>query len=698
MTDSPLQVRHIADRLNRDFTGLIDMSDLESRPEPERRQSFLSRALTALTLQDLTRSTPAQAAAGVIDAPDDNGIDGIAVDLESSRLWLVQTKWSDKGRASLDQASALKFQRGLKLLQDGNYDDFNARFQKLAGPVDEVLGSPDVKITAVVALLGEPRLSDVVGKDLQSMIDQLNELEPLAELVVRGFSDYHRIVRTGVAEAKIDLEARLESWGQLNEPYRAYYGTMPVAEVASWYAAHGERLFGQNIRRSLGLTEVNHKLRTTLRDEPEHFWYFNNGITVLCETLRKSQRGATNAAGDFTLTGASVVNGAQTVKAIYDTVRTADVESPTTGRVWLRLISLEECPPDFASAITEATNTQNQVEARDFVALDPVQADIRDDFVLSLHKTYVVKRGEPDPRPESGCTVVEAARAMACAHTDAAFAARAKQDSSVLWETGPNGTYHALFGRKPSAHRVWRCVQVLRAVQEQLQIDADDRDGRAVKVAAQADLLTAHIVFRLIDLERVDSPSFDWDTVLRQVPQLTSTVLDWLIHYVDAQFGKGSFVAPTFRDRHRSTQLASLVTAAAASGGEVPELPIEYRPAVAQVRGRRAVNAVIVLVESGRVPDGTALEFRAGTTPERRALAPWLAEDPRRGRATWINNRAKPLLWEADGKRYSPSGLVKDMLRMVGQKTKAVQGTSRWFVGGEGSLVQLAARIRSDEE
>jgi hypothetical protein len=108
-------------------------------------------------------------------------------------------------------------------------------------------------------------------------------------------------------------------------------------------------------------------------------------------------------------------------------------------------------------------------------------------------------------------------------------------------------------------------------------------------------------------------------------------------------------------------------------------------------------RAVHILVDAQRIADGTTLEFRAATGPERRALTPWLAEDPRRGQATWTNHRGTPLVWAADGKRYSPTGLVMHMLRQVGAKAKAVQGTSRWFVPGEGSLTVLADEVRGEE-
>ncbi|WP_199431191.1 AIPR family protein [Qaidamihabitans albus] len=673
------------------------MTDAARKSPEDREHIFLSRALTAMTLQDLTGCDADEAAAGVIDADADNGIDGIAVDLGQRKLWLVQAKWSDKGRAGLGQNPVGSISRGVKLIQDSEFNEFNDRFQKHASAVEEVMSTPGVKIVMVFALLGKPPLADAVNRDLGRILNELNDLEPIAEHRHYWFSDFYQIVRDGSSSARADLTVSLQDYGHIDEPYRAYYGVVPVADVANWYADSGDRLFDQNIRRSLGLTEVNNQLRSTLQETPSHFWYFNNGITVLCESLQKLPQGSTRKIGTFIATGANVVNGAQTVKSIYETA-SSNGDSLDEGYVWVRLISLENCPPGFADDVTTATNTQNQVVARDFVALDGRQRELRTDFALSLNKTYVIQRGEDAPSEESGCTVEEATRALACAQDDPSFAARARASGPVLWERGPKGTYESIFARKPGALRVWRCIQMFRAVQAGLQMEKDEREGRAAKVAECADALAAHIVLHRVGLENVDDPTRNWDAELEQASSLTSIVLDWLTYYVDELYGTTSFVPATFRDESRCTELARSVSAALDSGGPIPELPAAYRPSPAQARGRRAVRAVIVLVNAGHIADGTVLNFQPQGIPEKQALEAWLAGDPQRGRATWVNNRAKPLLWAADGKRYSPSGLVNEMLRQAGHKGKPVQGTSRWFIADQGSLVDIANRLREDEE
>ena len=80
-------------------------------------------------------------------------------------------------------------------------------------------------------------------------------------------------------------------------------------------------------------------------------------------------------------------------------------------------------------------------------------------------------------------------------------------------------------------------------------------------------------------------------------------------------------------------------------------------------------------------------------------MVAWLAADPRRGRATWVNSRSKPLLWEADGKQYSPSRLASHIREEALGKpfNNAVQGTRYWFVPGSGSLVDLSEQALEPE-
>lgn len=335
----------------------------------------------------------------------------------------------------------------------------------------------------------------------------------------------------------------------------------------------------QNIRQSLGLTRINSGIQTTLTDEPENFWYFNNGITVLCDEIEPYWPGRRrpDEPVELRLKHVSVVNGAQTVTSIHeamqampDTVEDADIS--------VRVISLGDERAAYAARITETTNTQNDVSQRDFIALDETQALIREDFDLTLDKTYVYKRGEADPAPDSGCSVVHAAIALACARRTPELAVRAKRDTDLLWERGDGGAYPRLFGEVPSAFRIWRCVQIQREVGKALDALRKRLQGRAQDTAQRGDLLITHLVFQLLDLADVDEPGYPLDSVLESIPRLTESVLSWLIYRVDETYGITSFLGSTFTNETRCRELSRIVPQDVRGGVPVPQLPDNYQP------------------------------------------------------------------------------------------------------------------------
>ncbi|MFJ3662622.1 DNA-binding protein [Streptomyces sp. NPDC090119] len=112
---------------------------------------------------------------------------------------------------------------------------------------------------------------------------------------------------------------------------------------------------------------------------------------------------------------------------------------------------------------------------------------------------------------------------------------------------------------------------------------------------------------------------------------------------------------------------------------------IEGEAAAKKLQERaRARNAVHVLVSAGLLPEGTRLRMtpRHGTTEAvRDAINAWLEEDTRRATATWTNNTAKPLVWDADGASYSPTGLANHIFTSVTSRTAdGIQGTTWWDV------------------
>jgi hypothetical protein len=390
-----LWVRHVREALKTNFTGCIDLDDYANANESVREKAFLSRGLAALAVQRFTGLTPEDAARTVVDGTGDNGIDAITVDEDLRLVILVQSKWDGSGNGGLGLGDARNFIAGFRDLLNMRYDRFTSALREQQDQITTALDNPGIRFMLVVAIIGQTDLAKPVQDAFEDELREINETQPLVTLEILGLSEeLHALIAEGLEGSRINLDVALENWGTIGEPYEAYYGVMAASSVSDWYERHGDRLFAQNLRKSLGRTSVNDSLDETLIADPGHFWYFNNGITVLCESIKKTARGATSRTyGDFALTGVSVVNGAQTVAAIHRSAH-RNPESVGEARVWVRFISLEGCLADFGTAVTRATNTQNTVEPRDFVALDAEQNRLRAKLVLSLRKTYSIKRGE----------------------------------------------------------------------------------------------------------------------------------------------------------------------------------------------------------------------------------------------------------------------------------------------------------------
>ena len=76
-------------------------------------------------------------------------------------------------------------------------------------------------------------------------------------------------------------------------------------------------LFGQNLREALGKSKTFDGMAKTIREEPEKFWFYNNGITILAEDYDTERlKDDDKAVEKIILKNFSIINGAQTTSAL----------------------------------------------------------------------------------------------------------------------------------------------------------------------------------------------------------------------------------------------------------------------------------------------------------------------------------------------------------------------------------------------
>jgi Domain of unknown function (DUF4268) len=117
-------------------------------------------------------------------------------------------------------------------------------------------------------------------------------------------------------------------------------------------------------------------------------------------------------------------------------------------------------------------------------------------------------------------------------------------------------------------------------------------------------------------------------------------------------------------------------------------------------RRQRDVGTTERLVAAQVLTDGTLLSLRPeGINSDVRAsLDAWLEKDRRRAQARWFNTKGTPLTWEADGKRYSPSGLAVSILREAAGVERSVRGGDWWVTEDGRDLVEIAGELASPRQ
>jgi hypothetical protein len=550
---SIIHVQQIKAQLKGLFDGLIDLSDCKGRLEAEQESFFLTRALAAFSLMHLADIKPTQAAKCVTDGGQDNGIDAILYDAAEQVLYLVQSKWKHGGKGSIERGEAQKFLVGVKDLVNNRFDRFNAKIQGRAQEIKQAIYSAQTHFSLVVAYTGQEPLSEEVQRDFDDFLSELNDPTDSVQMRILRQGDIHGIIASGTLGAPINLEVGLQDWGQVREPYQAYYGRVSATEVAAWWGTHYPRIFAPNLRMFLGFTEVNQSILDTLHSVPEHFWYFNNGITALCARIKKKPiGGSSHDSGIFECSDVRIVNGAQTAGALATAYR-RNPQSLKDVTVTVRFISLEQCPDGFSTQVTRATNTQNRIERRDFVSLDPEQERLRTELQLD-GIDYVFKSGDAPRDQARGFDIVEATVALACSHADVSHAVQAKREIGKLWEDIHKPPYLLLFNPSVNSRRLWLLVRILRAIDEELQVLRDSKEGRKGMFPVHGNRFIAHWVYKHLSLDGLDEPDADISDVIQQARQNTSATTECLIRAIDELF-PDSYLASLFKNAKKCRQL-----------------------------------------------------------------------------------------------------------------------------------------------
>lgn len=138
-------------------------------------------------------------------------------------------------------------------------------------------------------------------------------------------------------------------------------------------------LFGNNLREALDNSKTKEAMHKTINDQPERFWYYNNGITIIAEKLdfpgtNKQSPSKDKEVEKIQLTNFSIINGAQTASALGAYYKEADIDGNKKNMERLKnvfvLTRVVETKKDtvLRDSIAIYNNTQNPISNRDMAS------------------------------------------------------------------------------------------------------------------------------------------------------------------------------------------------------------------------------------------------------------------------------------------------------------------------------------------
>ncbi len=147
-------------------------------------------------------------------------------------------------------------------------------------------------------------------------------------------------------------------------------------------------LFGYNLREQIkdSKLEVDDSIKKTIAEEKENFWFYNNGITIGCESFKLQ-------GNKLILYNFSIINGAQTTTIIG---KSPNIDNENDFSIVCKVVktpgSLES---EFIKNISKASNSQKEIGPRDLYSNNYEQKLLQYRFSKNKNKIAVtIKRGK----------------------------------------------------------------------------------------------------------------------------------------------------------------------------------------------------------------------------------------------------------------------------------------------------------------
>lgn len=162
-----------------------------------------------------------------------------------------------------------------------------------------------------------------------------------------------------------------------SDSYQSFLIVMPAPILAKLYDRYSARLLEQNVRTFLqARAQVNKGIRSTILNEPQMFFAYNNGVTATAREVETRHKDGHLQI--VLMTDLQIVNGGQTTASLFHTER-KDKADLSQIFVQMKLSVIDSQQSEMmVPRISEYANTQNRVNAADFFSNHPFHIRMAD--------------------------------------------------------------------------------------------------------------------------------------------------------------------------------------------------------------------------------------------------------------------------------------------------------------------------------
>jgi len=330
----------------------------------------------------------------------DDGCDCYCFFEESKELYIIQNKFYNENN-QLSESYVVKdfLYRPLNTLSENSYK----RSKELQNIFNKYKNDSDFKIYLNLYVTNNlissslrdrfekfqytgPELSCYIDANIYGLDDMIDVYYEDRKKHVKNYSCAFKTKNDGTV-LNIDSSAyklpNLTDAKYILTPVKLIYGIVKDAKEKDYM------LFEENIREYLGNKGVNARIAKTLEDDNDrdNFFYYNNGITVICEKVTKETIHDTNLNRAYVAENPQIVNGCQTVNTIYETLNKYSEEDLNTKFentfVMVKLLVLnkdEEKNKVLYQDIVKYNNSQNAISEKNFAANKQLFINMQKDF------------------------------------------------------------------------------------------------------------------------------------------------------------------------------------------------------------------------------------------------------------------------------------------------------------------------------